>query len=83
MFNDREDRMNYVRNAWYVAAWSPDLLTDQLTAAQILGEPIVLWRSAHLLYDTQGQCVQIPGQDVIPPGARVRSYPVIPSAAWR
>jgi phenylpropionate dioxygenase-like ring-hydroxylating dioxygenase large terminal subunit len=106
--------MKYVRNAWYVAGWSPDLDADKLTATQILGEPIVLWRTqqqvvaladrcAHrlaplslgrcegdklrcmyhgLLYDTQGQCVQIPGQDVIPKGARVRSYPVIERHSW-
>jgi phenylpropionate dioxygenase-like ring-hydroxylating dioxygenase large terminal subunit len=35
-----------------------------------------------LLYDPQGQCVQIPGQEVIPPGARVRSYPVIERHSW-
>ena len=35
-----------------------------------------------LLYDTQGQCVQIPGQDVVPPGERVRSYPVIERHSW-
>lgn len=106
--------MNYVRNAWYVAVWSPDLTADRLTATQILGEPIVLWRTPQkvvaladrcvhrlaplslgrcegerlrcmyhgLLYDTQGQCVQIPGQDAIPRGARVRSYPVIERHSW-
>jgi phenylpropionate dioxygenase-like ring-hydroxylating dioxygenase large terminal subunit len=35
-----------------------------------------------LLYDMHGQCVQIPGQDVVPPGARVRSYPVIERHSW-
>ena len=106
--------MNYVRNAWYVGGWCPDLPTDKLTATQILGEPIVLWRTGQkvvaladrcvhrlaplslgrceadrlrcmyhgLLYDTEGQCVQIPGQDVIPRGARVRSYPVIERHSW-
>jgi phenylpropionate dioxygenase-like ring-hydroxylating dioxygenase large terminal subunit len=106
--------MNYVKNAWYVAGWSPDVGRDSLTAVQILGEPIVLWRTTGalvaladrcvhrlaplslgrcesgrlrcmyhgLLYDTQGRCVQIPGQDVIPPGARVRSYPVLERHSW-
>jgi phenylpropionate dioxygenase-like ring-hydroxylating dioxygenase large terminal subunit len=106
--------MNYVRNAWYVGSWSPDLQADTLQAIQILGEPIVLWRTAQqvvaladrcvhrlaplslgrceadklrcmyhgLLYDTQGQCVQIPGQDTIPPAARVRSYPVVERHSW-
>ena len=35
-----------------------------------------------LLYDPEGQCVQIPGQDVIPPGARVRRYPVVERHSW-
>jgi vanillate O-demethylase monooxygenase subunit len=106
--------MKYVRNAWYVGAWSVDLEQNELSAIRILGEPIVLWRTAHkvvaladrcvhrlaplslgrceaeglrcmyhgLLYDTQGQCVQIPGQEVIPPDARVRSYPVIERHSW-
>jgi phenylpropionate dioxygenase-like ring-hydroxylating dioxygenase large terminal subunit len=106
--------MNYVRNAWYVGSWSPDLQAHPLQAIQILGEPIVLWRTAQqvvgladrcvhrlaplslgrceadklrcmyhgLLYDTQGQCVQIPGQDTVPPAARVRSYPVVERHSW-
>jgi phenylpropionate dioxygenase-like ring-hydroxylating dioxygenase large terminal subunit len=106
--------MGYVRNAWYVAGWSPDLGQDALTPVQILGEPIVLWRTGQQLvaladrcvhrlaplslgrcegstlrcmyhglrYDTQGQCIQIPGQDVIPRGARVRSYPSVDRHSW-
>lgn len=106
--------MQYVRNAWYVAGWSPELPADTLTAVQILGEPIVLWRTGQqvvaledrcvhrlaplslgrcegtrlrcmyhgLLYDAQGQCVQIPGQEVVPPTARVRSYPVVERHSW-
>jgi vanillate O-demethylase monooxygenase subunit len=35
-----------------------------------------------LLYDTQGKCVQIPGQETVPPGARVRSYPVVERHSW-
>lgn len=37
---------NYVRNAWYVAAWSQDLGPEKPFAITILGEPVVLWRSA-------------------------------------
>jgi len=29
-----------------------------------------------MVYDTGGRCVKVPGQDVIPPGAQVRSYPL-------
>ncbi len=37
--------MAYVRNAWYVAAWSCDLEVAKPFAISILGEPIVMWRS--------------------------------------
>ncbi len=38
--------MAYVRDAWYVAAWSCDLPTAQPFAISILGEALVLYRSA-------------------------------------
>ncbi|HWJ70841.1 MAG TPA: aromatic ring-hydroxylating dioxygenase subunit alpha [Sphingobium sp.] len=37
--------MQYVENSWYVASWSDDLGMGEPMAVQILGEPIVLWRS--------------------------------------
>lgn len=37
--------MQYVKNCWYVASWSEDLVTGQPMAVQLLGEHIVLWRS--------------------------------------
>jgi phenylpropionate dioxygenase-like ring-hydroxylating dioxygenase large terminal subunit len=37
---------DYVRNAWYVAAWSDDLADGQLLARTILKEPIVLYRKS-------------------------------------
>jgi phenylpropionate dioxygenase-like ring-hydroxylating dioxygenase large terminal subunit len=37
---------SYVRNAWYVAAWSDGLLDGQLVARTIMNEPIVLYRKA-------------------------------------
>ena len=30
-----------------------------------------------LLFDKSGQCVEVPGQSQIPPGARVKSYPLV------
>jgi nitrite reductase/ring-hydroxylating ferredoxin subunit len=36
----------YLRNAWYVAAWSDDLADGQLLARTILKEPIVLYRKS-------------------------------------
>jgi len=35
-----------------------------------------------LLFDAAGKVVQIPGQDLIPPQARVRSYPVAEKHSW-
>ena len=36
----------YLRNAWYVAAWSDDLAEGQLLGRTVLKEPIVLFRKA-------------------------------------
>jgi vanillate O-demethylase monooxygenase subunit len=35
-----------------------------------------------LLFDADGAVVEIPGQDMIPPQARVRSYPVVEKHSW-
>ncbi len=37
--------MNYMRNAWYVGAWSHDVETNVPLAIKILGQPIVIWRN--------------------------------------
>lgn len=100
----------FVKNAWYVAAWSEELGKNPL-AVTMLNEPIVLFRARTddarvialedrcihrrvplsmgnvlgdriqcryhgFVYDCSGACVKIPGQDHVPRGARVRSYPV-------
>ena len=36
----------YLRNAWYVAAWSDDLVDGQLLSRMILKEPVVLFRKS-------------------------------------
>jgi phenylpropionate dioxygenase-like ring-hydroxylating dioxygenase large terminal subunit len=36
----------YLRNAWYVAAWSDDLADGQLIGRTIMQEPVVLYRKA-------------------------------------
>lgn len=105
----------YVRNAWYVAAWSQDLPAEKPFAITILGQPLVLWRSLNdsihaledrcvhrlaplslgrcegeklrcmyhgLLYDPSGAVVEIPGQDLIPAKAAVRSYAVVEAHSW-
>src|ERR1700680_4700045 len=47
----------YLRNAWYVAAWSDDLADGQLLARTILKEPVVLYRKQDgNLAALQGRC---------------------------
>ena len=107
--------MNYVRNTWYVAGWAQDFAIEKPLGLTILGEPIVIWRSADnvltaledrcvhrlaplslgrcegarlrcmyhgLLYERTGAVCEIPGQEQIPPHARVRSYPVCEKHSW-
>jgi vanillate O-demethylase monooxygenase subunit len=107
--------MSYVRNAWYVAGWTSELEAEKPMAMSILGERIVIWktaggalhaledRCAHrlaplslgrcegerlrcmyhgLLFDPDGKVAEIPGQELIPPKARVRSYPVADRHSW-
>jgi phenylpropionate dioxygenase-like ring-hydroxylating dioxygenase large terminal subunit len=35
-----------------------------------------------LLFDSAGKCVEVPGQDSVPPQARVRSYPALERFNW-
>ncbi|RYD91560.1 MAG: aromatic ring-hydroxylating dioxygenase subunit alpha, partial [Sphingomonadales bacterium] len=35
-----------------------------------------------LLFDPDGKCVEIPGQEMIPAKARVRAYPVVERHSW-
>lgn len=35
-----------------------------------------------LLFDAGGHVVEIPGQEIVPPGARVRSYPAVEKGDW-
>lgn len=52
-----ESIMIYVRNCWYVAAWTPDLPTDAPTAVRILSEPIVLWQADGQWRAHEDRCV--------------------------
>ena len=100
--------MGFLRNCWYVAAWSGEI-GARLFARTILGEPVVMYRTASgqpvalldrcphrllplsmgrlrgdsiecgyhgLTFDCTGTCIRAPGQERIPPAAKVRSYPV-------
>ena len=104
----------FLRNAWYVAAWSGEL-TDAPLARTLLGEPVVLFRIGDgapvaledrcchrqlplsmgrvvvggiecgyhgLRFDAEGRCTGVPGQSAVPPGAAVRSYPLVERWGW-
>src|ERR1700733_15676447 len=38
--------VRYVRNCWYVAAWSHEVNDEKLFARTILGEPVLLYRAS-------------------------------------
>ena len=100
----------FLKNCWYVAAWSYELIDGKLLARTICDQPIVFYKSetgkvvaledrcCHrgaklskgrregeclrcmyhgLKFDADGMCIQIPGQDTIPPKLGVRSFPVL------
>ncbi len=100
----------FIRRAWYVAAWDHDISADGMLARTLLGEPVVFYRNQSgqvvaledrcchraaplsrgrkegdcvrclyhgMKFDSQGVCVDSPGQSVIPEKARVKSYPVV------
>ena len=104
----------FMRNCWYVAAFDHEV-ADEPFARTLLGEPVVLYRTAEgtpvafedacchralplslgtvigdnlqcgyhgLTFDPSGTCVAVPGQTQIPPGARVRSFPVVERYNW-
>lgn len=99
----------FLRNSWYVAAWSDEIAPGGLLARTLLGEQVVLYRLVDgsvaaledrcchrglplskgcvrgdqlqcgyhgLTFDRTGACVHVPGQDKVPPGARVKRFEV-------
>lgn len=40
------DAPTYVRNCWYVAAWSRDLAGDAMTTGKVIGRPLLLYRAS-------------------------------------
>ena len=99
----------FIRNAWYVAAWSSEVSQAPITR-KILGKLVVLFRTQSgqvaaledrcchrgmplsrgevegdiircpyhgMEFGPSGQCTLIPGQDLVPQHARVRSFPTV------
>ncbi len=104
----------FLKNSWYVAAWSREL-GDTPLARTLLDQPVVMYRAGNgavvaledrcchrhlplsmgavvgddlqcgyhgLKFDASGVCVEVPGQSSVPPGAMVRSYPVVEKFHW-
>ena len=49
--------LDYVRNAWYVAAWSHEVTETRPLGVRIMGEPIVLWRTVDDIAALADSCV--------------------------
>ena len=100
----------FVRNAWYVGAWSDEIGPAGMLARTLLGDEVLFYRLTDgslaalenrcchrglplshgcvqgdelqcgyhgLVYDKRGLCVRVPGQQQVPPAARVRAYKVV------
>lgn len=52
-----------------------------LSMGQVVGDRIQCGYHG-LEFDASGTCVKVPGQNKIPPGAQVRSYPVVQRYGW-
>ena len=52
-----------------------------LSAGSVIGDTIRCGYHG-LVFDAAGQCVEVPSQTRIPPGARVRSYPLVEKNRW-
>lgn len=99
----------FVKNTWYVAAFSKEV-TDKPLARTFLNQKVVLFRSSEgqavaledrcchrlaplslgdvephgircryhgMVFSPQGKCVEIPGQDAIPPQMCVKNFPLV------
>lgn len=99
----------FLKNCWYVAALTSELIDGKLLGRTLLGENVLLYRGesgsvialndrcphrgallSHgrlegdsvrcmyhgLKFSSVGKCTQIPGQDMIPPKMKVRTYPI-------
>lgn len=52
-----------------------------LSLGEVAGDDLICGYHG-LRYDGTGRCVEVPGQPAPPPGARVRSYPVVEKWGW-
>lgn len=100
----------WIKNAWYVAAWTSEISADKLLSRIFLDTPVILYRTGQddlvamedrcchrhaplsrgrlegddvrcmyhgLKFDPSGQCIEIPGEDKVPPQIKVQTFPVV------
>jgi len=101
----------FLRNNWYMAAWSSDIAPTTVLARRICGQAMVIFRTSAgvlaaledrcihrgmplsqggecegeiircpyhgLEFAASGICTKVPGQDFIPVGAKLISFPVV------
>lgn len=105
----------FLRNSWYVAAFTSELDEKKMVSLTLLGEPVVIYRKTNgepvaledrcvhrlaplslgriegdnlrcmyhgILFSEGGKALEIPGQDLIPERACVRSYAVADVSGW-
>ena len=53
-----------------------------LSMGKLIGDDVLQCHYHGLRFDTNGQCVRVPGQDMIPVSARVKKYPVVERYKW-
>jgi len=53
-----------------------------LSMGKLVGDDVLQCHYHGLRFDRTGACVRVPGQDMIPPAARVKAYPVIERYKW-
>ena len=53
-----------------------------LSMGKLIGDDVLQCHYHGLRFDTNGQCVRVPGQDMIPASARVKKYPVVERYKW-
>ena len=53
-----------------------------LSMGKLIGDNVLQCHYHGLRFDTNGQCVRVPGQDMIPASARVKKYPVVERYKW-
>ncbi len=104
----------FIKNIWYVAAWSNEIDETTLLDRTIAGTKMLFFRTGNglaalenrcchraaplslgkregdgvrcgyhgLMFDNTGRCIEIPGQDTIPPNAKIRRYAVAELSGW-